>query len=78
MITPLYLVAGTFFPLTRLPLWLRDAAQFNPLYHCVELVRGCAFGLHPAAGLAHVGALVLFALLAWRLAVWRTQARLID
>lgn len=78
VITPLYLVAGTFFPLTRLPLWLRAAAQFNPLYHCVELVRHCAFGLHPAADIVHVGALALFALLAWRLAIWRTRARLID
>jgi lipooligosaccharide transport system permease protein len=77
VITPLFLVAGTFFPLTRLPEWLRAAAQFNPLYHCVELVRHCAFGLHPGADLLHVGALVLFALLAWRAAVWRTRAELI-
>src|SRR5947199_810337 len=33
VITPLFLVAGTFFPLTRMPHWLRVAAQFNPLYH---------------------------------------------
>jgi lipooligosaccharide transport system permease protein len=78
VITPLFLVAGTFFPLTRMPLWLRDAAQFNPLFHCVQLVRHCAFGLHPLADLGHVGALVLFALLAWQLAIWRTRARLID
>jgi lipooligosaccharide transport system permease protein len=78
VITPLFLVAGTFFPLTRLPHWLRIAAQFNPLYHCVQLVRHCAFGLRPVADLGHVGALMLFALLAWRLAVWRTRVRLID
>jgi lipooligosaccharide transport system permease protein len=77
VITPLFLVAGTFFPLNRLPEWLRTAAQFNPLYHCVELVRHCAFGLRPGADLLHVGALALFAFLAWRLAVWRTEARLI-
>ena len=78
LITPLFLVAGTFFPLTRLPEWLRVGAQFNPLYHCVELVRHCAFGLRPGADLIHVGALVLFALLTWAAAVWRTRARLID
>jgi lipooligosaccharide transport system permease protein len=77
VITPLFLVAGTFFPLNRLPEWLRTAAQFNPLYHCVELVRHCAFGLHPGVDLLHVAALVLFALLAWRAAVWRTRAELI-
>lgn len=78
LITPLFLVAGTFFPLTRLPEWLRVFAQVNPLYHCVELVRHCAFGLRPGADLIHVGALILFALLAWSAAVWRTRARLID
>jgi lipooligosaccharide transport system permease protein len=69
VITPLFLVAGTFFPLNRLPDWLRTAALFNPLYHCVELVRHCAFGLRPGADLVHVGALVLFGVLASRLIV---------
>ena len=77
VITPLFLVAGTFFPLDRLPDWLRTFALFNPLYHCVELVRHCAFGLHPAADGVHVAALVAFGFLAWSLAVWRTRARLI-
>jgi lipooligosaccharide transport system permease protein len=77
VITPLFLVAGTFFPLNRLPEWLRTAALFNPLYHCVELVRHCAFGLRPGVDLLHVGALALFGVLAWRLAVWRTRTRLI-
>jgi lipooligosaccharide transport system permease protein len=77
VITPLFLVAGTFFPLSRLPDWLRNLALLNPLYHCVELVRHCAFGLHPAADLVHVAALVAFGALGWALAVWRTRARLI-
>jgi lipooligosaccharide transport system permease protein len=77
VITPLFLVAGTFFPLTRMPHWLRTLAQLNPLYHCVELVRHCAYGLRPEADLVHVGALLLFGLLAWQLAMWRTRLRLI-
>lgn len=77
VITPLFLVAGTFFPLTRMPQWLRALAQVNPLYHCVELVRHCAFGLHPAADVLHVLALLAFAALAWWLAVWRTRSKLI-
>jgi len=78
VITPLFLVAGTFFPLNKLPVALRDLSQVNPLYHCVQLVRHCAFGLHPVADLGHVGALALFALITWRLSVWRTRVRLID
>jgi lipooligosaccharide transport system permease protein len=74
----MFLVAGTFFPLTRLPVWLQDLAQVNPLYHCVQLVRHCAFGLRPLADLGHVGALLLFAVVCWRLACWRTRLRLID
>ena len=77
VITPLFLVAGTFFPLSRLPDWLRSLALLNPLYHCVELVRHCAFGLRPGVDLLHVLALVAFAVLAWALAVWRTRTRLI-
>ena len=78
VITPLFLVAGTFFPLSRLPDWLRTLAVVNPLYHCVELVRHCAFGLRPAADLLHVAVLVAFAAVVWWLAVRRTRARLID
>jgi len=78
VITPLFLIAGTFFPLDRMPEWLRVLAWFNPLYHCVELVRHCAFGLRPGADVVHVAALALFAVVAWRLAVWRSEVRLID
>ena len=77
VITPLFLVAGTFFPLNHLPDWLRTFALFNPLYHCVELIRHCAFGLRPGADLVHMAALVAFGLMAWWLAVWRTRGRLI-
>ena len=44
VITPLFLVAGTFFPIDQLPEGFQAAAQVNPLYHLVELVRGAAFG----------------------------------
>lgn len=77
VITPLFLVAGTFFPVNRLPDWLRSLALLNPLYHCVELVRHCAFGLRPGADLIHVAALVTFAAIVWALAVWRTRSRLV-
>jgi ABC-type polysaccharide/polyol phosphate export permease len=37
VLTPLFLVAGTFFPIDGLPRWARVAAQINPLYHLVQL-----------------------------------------
>ncbi len=49
VLTPLFLVAGTFFPVSTLPAGLQTIAEFNPLYHCVQLVRDASFGA-PAAG----------------------------
>jgi lipooligosaccharide transport system permease protein len=76
VLTPLFLVAGTFFPLDALPDWAGALAQLNPLYHCVELVRAAVFGLG-ADDLAHVAALVLFAAAMWVVAVRRMRRRLV-
>lgn len=78
VLTPLFLVAGTFFPISALPAWASVAAELNPLYHCVQLVRDAAFGFHLLADLGHVGVLALFALAMWFVAVRRLRARLID
>ncbi len=78
VLTPLFLVAGTFFPISTLPPALRTLAQFNPLYHCVQLVRDASLGHLGPADLAHAGVLIAFALLMWRLAIWRLGKRLID
>ncbi len=77
IITPLFLVAGTFFPIDGLPEGLQAAAQINPLHHLVELVRHSAFG-YEATDLLRLGVLIAFALVMWRLAVRRMTARLID
>ncbi|WP_131744904.1 ABC transporter permease [Frankia sp. Cppng1_Ct_nod] len=78
VMTPLFLVAGTFFPVDGLPHWARTLAQVNPLYHCVQLVRDAAFGFAPLADLGHIGALAAFAGLMWLLAVRHMRRRLID
>ncbi len=78
VLTPLFLVAGTFFPISGLPQWAQVAAEFNPLHHCVELVRDCVFGLEPGTDLLRLAALLAFGVALWRLAVNRMQARLID
>jgi len=76
VLTPLFLVAGTFFPLDGLPSWARTAALLNPLYHCVELVRACVFGLS-LDEIGHVAALAVFAVAMWLLAVRRLRMRLV-
>ena len=78
VVTPLFLVAGTFFPLTELPEWAQVLAQVNPLYHCVELVRDAVFGRWSPADLGHLGVLVVFGLAAWRVAITGMTRKLID
>jgi lipooligosaccharide transport system permease protein len=76
-VTPLFLVAGTFFPIDELPLGVRIASQLNPLHHLVELVRGACFGFE-ATDLLRVAFLVAFAVALWRIAVNRMEKWLID
>jgi lipooligosaccharide transport system permease protein len=76
-VTPLFLVAGTFFPIDGLPQGVQVAAQFNPLHQLVELVRGGAFGFE-WADIARFAFLVAFALGTWRIAIHQMQKRLID
>jgi lipooligosaccharide transport system permease protein len=76
-VTPLFLVAGTFFPIDELPLGVRIASQLNPLHHLVELVRHACFGFE-TGDLLRVAFLVLFAIALWRIAVSRMEKRLID
>jgi lipooligosaccharide transport system permease protein len=78
VLTPLFLVAGTFFPLDRLPEWAQVLGEINPLHHCVELVRGAAFGFDGWIDLLRLGALVLFGLLVWRVAIHAMTRKLID
>jgi lipooligosaccharide transport system permease protein len=78
VLTPLFLVAGTFFPLDTLPGWAQFLGNFNPLHHCVELVRHAAFGWEGWTDLVRLGALVLFGLILWRIAIVAMTRKLID
>lgn len=78
VVTPVFLLSGTYFTFDELPRWVQVAAQFNPLYHCVQLVRHASFGWEGWTDLGHLGAIVLFGVLMWRLAIWRTNLRLVS
>jgi lipooligosaccharide transport system permease protein len=77
LVTPLFLVAGTFFPIDELPDGAQVVANLNPLYHLVELVRHAAFGFE-TTDLIRIAVLTGFALGLWRLAVARLEKRLIN
>jgi lipooligosaccharide transport system permease protein len=78
VLTPLFLVAGTFFPLTGLPRWAQILGAVNPLHQCVVLVRHAAFGLIDWADLGRVAFLAGFAVLMWRFAIHAMERKLID
>jgi lipooligosaccharide transport system permease protein len=78
VLTPLFLLAGSFFPLDGFPEWAQVLAQFNPLHQCVVLVRGAVFGFAGWEDLARVGYLVLFGLAMWRIAIYAMTRKLID
>jgi lipooligosaccharide transport system permease protein len=77
VITPLMLVAGTYFPIDALPEWAQIAANVNPLYHCVQLVRHAVFGFE-LEDLYHLAVILVFGFIAWRVAVNRMEKRLIQ
>src|SRR5206468_7241961 len=78
VLTPLFLVAGTFFPISNLPEWAQFLANFNPLHQCVELVRDAVFGNLGRDDVARLGVLVAFGVIMWRIAIHAMTRRLID
>jgi lipooligosaccharide transport system permease protein len=78
VLTPLFLVAGTFFPLDNLPEWLQKIAYLNPLYHTVQLVRDAVLYGFEWVDLAHVAFLVAFALVMWRVSIHAMTQKLVD
>ena len=78
VLTPLFLLAGTFFPLNRWPDWVQALANLNPLHQTVELVRDAVFGIEIWEDLARLGLLVAWGLLIWRIAIHAMTNKLID
>jgi len=78
VLTPLFLVAGTFFPLSSLPHWAQVLGELNPLHHCVQLVRDFVFMNVSWVDALRVGYLILFALVLWRIAIHAMERKLID
>ena len=78
VLTPLFLLAGTFFPLSTLPRWAQILGEVNPLHQCVQLVRDAVFLNLSWVDLLRAGYLALFALVLWRIAIHAMERKLID
>jgi lipooligosaccharide transport system permease protein len=76
-ITPMFLFAGTFFPVANLPLWAQRTAQLLPLTHLVDLARAFTTGHLDVSLLAGLGYLALFAAVALPVAIHKMRRRLI-
>jgi lipooligosaccharide transport system permease protein len=79
VIVPMYVVAGTFFPIDGLPGPLAAVALANPVYHLVELLRVVTFGT-PLSSLVlvHVAVVIGFDVVAWFVAVRLMRRALVD
>ncbi|HEX4700581.1 MAG TPA: ABC transporter permease [Pseudonocardiaceae bacterium] len=77
IVLPMSLFAGTFFPITQLPAWVRPVAWFTPMWHGTELARGAEFGtLGWGAALLHLGYLAVLFTVGVLLARWQFRVRL--
>jgi len=79
VLTPLFLLAGSFFPLDDFPEWAQVLAQFNPLHQLVVLIRDAViYGWNGWVDVARLGMLVAFGLLMWRIAIVAMTRKLVD
>jgi lipooligosaccharide transport system permease protein len=60
VLIPMFLFAGTFFPVSQLPDWLEPVAWTMPLWHGVEVCRMLTTGDVDWLAAAHVGYLLAF------------------
>lgn len=76
-ILPMFLMSGTFFPISQLPDWLEWLARLTPLWHGVELTRGLTLGtIAWGAALVHVGYLTAIVAVSEVVAVANHRRRL--
>jgi lipooligosaccharide transport system permease protein len=62
VLIPMTLFAGTYFPITNLPILLKVFAWISPLWHATELSRAVSFGIGPVwPFLGHLAYLFLWA-----------------
>jgi lipooligosaccharide transport system permease protein len=78
VLTPLFLLAGSFFPLSEFPTWAKVLAQVNPLHHLVMLIRDCVILGWAPEDFARLAVLIVFGFALWRIAIYAMTRKLID
>ncbi len=77
-ITPQFLFAGTFFPLSQLPLWAKSLALLLPLTHAVGAARAVFLGVVDGLFLWHIAYLLVASIVLPWLAVRACRARIVQ
>ncbi|MGF6878580.1 ABC transporter permease [Paraburkholderia sp. MM5477-R1] len=78
VLTPMVLLSGVIFPISKLPAVFCDVARFLPLAHSVDLIRPAMLG-RPAGSVAlHIGALCICTVLPFFLSVALLRRRLMS
>src|SRR5262245_36132656 len=77
ILTPMLLFSGVYFPVDAMPAWLASVANFLPLKHAIDIARPLMTGRVPDAILLHVAVLLLYAALAYYVALVLTRRRLL-
>ena len=60
IVAPMFLFAGTFYPLESMPVWLRWVGWVSPMWHGTQLSRALTYGM-PQSGWAVAGHLAFLA-----------------
>jgi lipooligosaccharide transport system permease protein len=78
VLVPMFLFAGTFFPVDQLPAVLRPVAWLTPLWHATESIRGLLFGRSDLLSTAgHLAYLLGWLVLGYTLALRSYRRRLV-
>lgn len=78
VVMPMFLFAGTFFPLATMPIYLQWIGWISPVWHGTELARAFSYGAHlsPQMAALHLGFLVACVAAGLALTVHRYRTRL--
>ncbi len=77
VITPMVLLCGVFYPVSQLPVLLREISAWLPLTHAIEIARPLVRGHIPAQWPMHIAALLGWGFIGFWLALGLTRRRLL-
>lgn len=77
VMTPMLLLSGVFFPLSQLPAAARHVTEWLPLAHAVALIRPAMLGRAIDLPWLHVGALVVYTVVGFSVALVLLRRRIL-